>query len=162
MPKLLKIEPDKCTGCMQCELACSWVKTGAFQPAMSLIKVHVLDEEACYVPHVCYQCDEAWCMTACPVNAIAINPDTGAKVVLSELCVGCGLCALTCPFGTIFIRPADRKAVKCDLCGGDPACVKICPTDCIKYEEAVEPASWLEPLARQVTEAYQQAASAEV
>ncbi|TMA54371.1 MAG: hypothetical protein E6J80_10345, partial [Deltaproteobacteria bacterium] len=26
--KQLRIIPDKCTGCMQCELACSFVQTG--------------------------------------------------------------------------------------------------------------------------------------
>ena len=41
----LRIEPAKCTGCKQCELACSWVQTGAFQPSRSLIRVHVFDEQ---------------------------------------------------------------------------------------------------------------------
>ncbi len=31
MAKALNIVPDKCTGCMQCELACSWVQTGTFR-----------------------------------------------------------------------------------------------------------------------------------
>ena len=31
--KQLRIIPDKCTGCMQCELACSFVQTGPFQPS---------------------------------------------------------------------------------------------------------------------------------
>ncbi len=43
MTKALNIEPDKCTGCMQCELACSWVQTGTFAPSKSLIRVSVFD-----------------------------------------------------------------------------------------------------------------------
>ena len=39
----LRIDPAKCTGCKQCELACSWVQTGTFQPSRSLIRVHVFD-----------------------------------------------------------------------------------------------------------------------
>ena len=81
-------------------------------------------------------------MTPCPVNAIAVNADTGAKVVLDPVCVGCGLCAIACPYGTMFYNPTTAKAFKCNLCGGDPACVHACPTQAILYE-AVEAADWL-------------------
>ena len=54
MPKSLKIVPEKCTGCMQCELACAWVQTGTLQPSQSLIRVNVFDEEAeLRTLHVC-------------------------------------------------------------------------------------------------------------
>ena len=76
----LQIHPEKCTGCKQCELACSYVQIGAFQPARSVIKVHVFDEQASFAPYTCFQCDEAWCMQACPVNAIALDGASGAKV----------------------------------------------------------------------------------
>ncbi|NIP73075.1 MAG: (Fe-S)-binding protein, partial [Gammaproteobacteria bacterium] len=35
MSKQLHITPEKCTGCLQCEMACSYVKEGAFNPAHS-------------------------------------------------------------------------------------------------------------------------------
>src|SRR5712671_4266563 len=98
MPKSLQIIPDKCTGCMQCELACSWVQAGAFQPSRSVIRVNIFDEEASYAPYTCVQCDEAWCMNACPVNAIAVDPVTGAKF---NLCGGEPACATACPTGAI-------------------------------------------------------------
>src|SRR5258707_13581896 len=104
MNKSLKIIPDKCTGCMQCELACSWVQTGSFQPSRSLIRVNVFDEEASYAPYTCTQCDEAGCMQACPVNPIAIDQLTKGKVVVDN-CVGCHLCTIACPFGTVFTLP---------------------------------------------------------
>jgi len=28
---------------------------------------------------------------------------------------------------------ATGKVIKCDLCGGDPACAKACPTEAITY-----------------------------
>jgi len=149
--KSLRIVPDRCTGCMQCELACSWVQTGTFQPSRSVIRVHVFDEQASYAPYTCFQCKEAWCMSACPVNAITIHRDTGAKVVLEATCVGCSLCAIACPFGTIFWDPVKHKAFKCNLCGGDPACAKACPTAAILYEEMETP-DWVEPWASKVTE----------
>ena len=127
MSQLLQIHPERCTGCMQCELACSWVQTGTFQPSQSLIRVNVFDEEASYAPFTCLQCAEAWCMSVCPVNAITLS-DGGAKVVVDASCIGCHLCTIACPFGTIWTQPADDHATKCNLCGGDPACVTSCPT----------------------------------
>ncbi|MBC8871056.1 MAG: 4Fe-4S dicluster domain-containing protein [Planctomycetes bacterium] len=159
MSKLLKIVPDKCTGCMQCELACSWVQTGTFQPSKSLIRVNVFDEEASYAPYTCLQCDEAWCMTACPVNAIAVDEKTGAKIVLNELCIGCHLCTIACPFGTVFTLPQSNKASKCNLCGGRPACVTACPTDAIGFVDEEEVDDWFGPWAERVNGNYLEAAS---
>jgi carbon-monoxide dehydrogenase iron sulfur subunit len=31
---------------------------------------------------------------------------------------------------------ATRKVVKCDLCDGEPTCVKFCETKALQYEEA--------------------------
>ncbi len=143
MAKQLRIVPEKCTACLQCELACSFVQTGAFQPSRSLIRVHVFEDQASYGPYACLQCDEAWCMTACPVNAIQIS-GVGAKAVVEETCVGCGLCVVACPFGTIWLEPATHKAVKCDLCAGEPACAAACPTRAIEVVDAEPTGPWLE------------------
>jgi Fe-S-cluster-containing hydrogenase component 2 len=157
MTMSLKIIPDKCTGCMQCELACSWVQTGTFQPSRSVIRVNIFDEEASYAPYTCFQCDEAWCMNACPVNAIAIDPQSGAKVVLGEVCVGCHLCTIACPFGTVFTLPHTDKAAKCNLCGGHPACATACPTGAIEWVEGNGTGPWLGPWGEKVNRRYQEA-----
>ena len=39
MQKSLHINPDKCTGCLQCEMACSYEHHGTFNPSKSRIKV---------------------------------------------------------------------------------------------------------------------------
>ncbi len=150
MDQRLHIVPQKCTGCRQCELACSWVQTGSFQPARSLMRVYVFDEEASYAPHSCLQCDEAWCMNVCPVNAIGIDESTGAKRVDSDLCVGCHLCVLVCPFGTAFTQPETGKAAKCDLCGGRPACAAVCPTEAIEFAKKPMAGAWFENWSQQV------------
>ncbi len=159
--RALQIHPDRCTGCKQCELACSWVQTGTFQPSRSLIRVHVFDEQASFAPYTCFQCSEAWCMQTCPVNAIDVDPDTGAKVVLDEVCVGCGLCVIACPFGTMFFDRASHKAEKCDLCGDDPACVHACPTNAIEYVEA-DPAQWITAFGEKVDSEYRDGLKGEV
>ena len=153
---VLRIHPEKCTGCRQCELACSWVQTGTFQPARSLVRVHVFDEQASFAPYTCFQCDEAWCMQVCPVNAIGVDPATGAKLVQDSACVGCKLCVIACPFGTIFFDAPTKVAAKCDLCAGDPACAKACPTGAI---EAVpgHAGAWIEAFGARVDAGYRRA-----
>jgi Fe-S-cluster-containing hydrogenase component 2 len=149
---MLEILPDKCTGCMQCELACSFVQTGGFQPSRSLIRVYVFDEQASYAPYTCVQCREAWCMNACPVNAIAVDESTGAKVVIDSLCIGCHLCTIACPFGTVFTLPDTDKAAKCHLCGGEPACAVSCPTQAIAWRDAVAEPKWFAAWGSRVAE----------
>ena len=139
--KVLRITPQRCTGCMRCEIACSYEQSGVFQPAKSVIRISPFEAHTSYAPYTCTQCDEAWCMVACPVNAITIS-SVGAKVILNDLCVGCKLCTIACPYGTMFYDPDSAKATKCNLCGGEPACASACPTQAIEYVEA-ESADWL-------------------
>ncbi len=56
----------------------------------------------------------------------------GVVLVDEEKCTACGTCERSCPFEVIRIR---EVAKKCDLCGGDPVCVKFCPYGAIRYEE---------------------------
>ena len=66
--KILALHPEKCTGCLRCELACSYMQTGTFQPSKSVIRVSPLEGYTSYAPYTCTQCAEGWCMTACPVG----------------------------------------------------------------------------------------------
>jgi Fe-S-cluster-containing hydrogenase component 2 len=75
-------------------------------------------------------------MNACPVDAIVIDGTTGAKVVREATCVGCKVCTIACPFGTVNYMADVGKVQKCDLCGGDPKCVTACPTAAITYVDA--------------------------
>jgi len=136
MLKALQIEPEKCTGCLQCEMACSYENEGIFNPAKSRIKVFTFHDEGRFSPYTCTQCAEAWCLHACPVEAIVLNDLTGSKDVISDVCVGCKVCTIACPFGTVNYNHDSGKVIKCDLCGGDPACAKACPTAAITYVDA--------------------------
>jgi Fe-S-cluster-containing hydrogenase component 2 len=136
MQKSLYLDPVKCTGCLQCEMACSFEHTGAINPAKSRIKVFNFEHEGRKVPYTCTQCAEAWCLHACPVEAITVDKATGAKVVNDSTCVGCKVCTIACPFGTINYVQETGKVQKCDLCGGDPACASACPTGAITFIDA--------------------------
>ena len=128
MEKSLVIDASKCTGCHLCEMACTYHHEGKFNPTRARIKVFKFEYEGRNVPYVCTQCADAWCMEACPVEAITLDRATGAKIVLKDVCVGCKVCTIACPFGTINYNSITKKVDKCDLCGGEPECVKACPT----------------------------------
>jgi Fe-S-cluster-containing hydrogenase component 2 len=136
LQKSLVMDVGKCTGCKQCELACSYEHEGLFNIAKSRIRVFDFHTEGRFVPYTCTQCDQAWCQQVCPVGAIT-NED-GIKVVNDNACVGCKVCTIACPFGTINYNADTGKVMKCDLCGGDPACAKACPTGAIVFIDAAQ------------------------
>jgi carbon-monoxide dehydrogenase iron sulfur subunit len=78
------------------------------------------------VPHLCAQCKDYPCIVSCPVDALSKDPDTEAVLVDREKCISCGNCIRACPGTVPFLHPGDNKATICDLCGGDPECVKVC------------------------------------
>lgn len=51
----------------------------------------------------------------------------------ADKCIGCSACVYACPFGASFIDSETLKASRCDLCGGDPLCARMCPTGALKY-----------------------------
>jgi Fe-S-cluster-containing hydrogenase component 2 len=67
------------------------------------------------------------------VNAITRNLKTNAVIVEAEKCTSCGNCVTACPYGVLTLDPLTGKAIKCDLCDGDPECVKHCPKKVLLY-----------------------------
>jgi len=116
-----------CSGCRLCEIACSLHHEGRIWPEASRIRVFMLIPTV-EIPHLCTQCHDYPCVEVCPTEpkALSIDDKTGAVLVNRELCISCGRCIEACPGNVPFLHPGDNKATICDLCGGDPECVKIC------------------------------------
>ena len=133
MARILIIDPEKCTSCRLCELVCSQKSGGEFRPSRSRIWVAIDAEEAVYFPRVCLQCEDAPCVAECPTEALVRDPATGAVVLVEEKCNECGQCKPACPYGVI--RYLDGRVHKCELCGGDPECVRFCAPGALGYEE---------------------------
>jgi carbon-monoxide dehydrogenase iron sulfur subunit len=132
-PSVIAVDPQKCTGCRICELACSVHNYGEVNPVRARIFV-VRDESGGLVstiPVVCRQCEDALCERLCPARALERDTTTGAIVVVEERCLGCRTCVVTCPFGAPAVDPQLGIAQKCDLCGGDPTCVRVCPNQAL-------------------------------
>jgi len=125
LPPWIYREPLRCSGCRLCEIACSLHHEGWMWPEASRIRVFMLFPGVEY-PHLCSQCDDYPCVKACSVEALTVDEKTKAVLVDREKCTGCGLCITACPGEVPFLHPKDNKATICDLCGGDPECVKVC------------------------------------
>lgn len=100
-----------CLLCMECPPACP---TGALDPAVRepravrMGRARVL-ERACYAHHgiLCRTC-----LDECPLEGEAIVQDGELRPVVTERCVGCGICEARCPSPEVAIRvvPAGRRA----------------------------------------------------
>lgn len=126
---------DYCTGCKACVLACSFIKEKCFDPSRARIRIIGEEREGLNIPITCEHCTHPPCERICPVTAIHKSVEKGIVLVDSEKCTGCGLCRLVCPFGVETIAIRDRKAIKCDLCNGQPECVSFCLPGALKFVE---------------------------
>jgi carbon-monoxide dehydrogenase iron sulfur subunit len=135
MDKALIFSPDQCTGCGLCELICSLGHTETCNPARSRIRILRMEQKGVIIQTFCQQCEDAACIAACPVSAIDHNEPAGTIEIDHELCIMCEECIAACPFKGIYRDGMDEKIIACDLCGGDPKCVKYCETKAIEFLE---------------------------
>ncbi len=144
-------DPTKCVGCGRCELACTEFNDGKAAPSMARIQVtrniHFGPPGALagrydggafgnglVLPDTCKQCPHPVpCANACPRDAIQIQPETGARVVIPEQCTGCKLCLGVCPWDMIAFDPDAERATKCFLCDGRPKCTEACPSGALRH-----------------------------
>jgi carbon-monoxide dehydrogenase iron sulfur subunit len=121
-------------------MACSMGHLGVFNPRKALLRVEInrlpqpgTAPSQIDVPVVCLQCDPSPCSDACPEEAI-VKTALGAWIVEKDKCTGCGLCVDACQYKMI---AQDNSGVgyarKCDLCEGNPLCVKYCPTKALLF-----------------------------
>ena len=138
--------PDRCIACHACELACrtkdrSENKTD--NPGLGQMVVYgpelVNDQPAMSALFLsCFQCEQAWCMKACPADALRQRED-GIIYVNEDLCFGCRSCIMACPWHIPQWDALKGVMSKCDLCsprtakGYQPACVQECPTGALSF-----------------------------
>lgn len=128
---VLKVIPERCAGCRVCQLICSLFHFKVNNPKKSRIGVQTLfPEPGVNKPIVCRQCKNPACMEVCPTGAITV--EDGIVKLDEEKCDGCLACVDACPFGALFTHPDIPYPLKCDLCGGNPQCIIMCPKEAIK------------------------------
>ena len=141
--KELLIRPERCLGCRSCELACAvehsvgkTLLTAIAETPLPQYRVHVMSDGKGFLPLQCRNCEEAPCLSACLTGALH-RDERGVVNCATELCIGCWMCIMVCPFGVITKKHKERRINKCDRCPDldQPACVTACPVDALVYEE---------------------------
>jgi len=113
--------------------------------ATPLSRCRVWSEQYSFISTMCRHCEVAECVLACK-NGALYKDEAGRVLVDEEKCVGCWMCVMACPFGAISRNvekhnvpavPSNGVNHHCDLCPDRdfPACVRICPTQALVYEE---------------------------
>jgi Fe-S-cluster-containing hydrogenase component 2 len=132
--KHIVLNRETCTGCDTCESVCALGHEGVVSPRLARLRIYDHFVEGHRIEgYVCRQCSGAECLIACRnlgAKAMSVDRQTGAKVIDPATCDGCQACVRACPQfpnTPIYFDPARNISIKCDLCGGDPLCVKYCP-----------------------------------
>ncbi|MDO8491574.1 MAG: 4Fe-4S dicluster domain-containing protein [Dehalococcoidia bacterium] len=125
--KVFRAVRELCDGCRMCEMVCSLNKAGVINPHLARIRIGFSEKSPFPTPIICRHCNNPPCQSVCPIEgAMTLDERTGAVAINEQMCIGCLACVDACPFGAIQVGP-NKQVLKCDLCGGDPICVKYCP-----------------------------------
>ena len=92
-------------------------------------------------------------MTVCPTGASYKRVEDGIVLVNESDCIGCGLCAWSCPYGARELDLAEGVMKKCTLCVDRiynenlpeedrvPSCVRTCPAGARHFGDLGDPTS---------------------
>ncbi|MCL4489385.1 MAG: 4Fe-4S dicluster domain-containing protein [Chloroflexi bacterium] len=133
MEKILVVDHEKCTGCRLCEMVCSVKHVGVNNPARSRIHVIKWPREGFELPMLCQQCEKAPCISVCPKGALSRDPLLARVTLNYDLCIGCKMCVVACPFGGMGVDVVAHQVIKCDQCDGDPTCVRFCNPGALQF-----------------------------
>ena len=98
---VMVIDLRKCVGCQTCTAACK--HTNATPPGVQWRQVLDMehgeypDVKRTFVPVGCMHCADPPCMHVCPSTATG-QRDDGLVTIDYDICIGCGACAVACPY----------------------------------------------------------------
>ena len=130
---MLFYDPKLCTGCQHCQIACSYKHFNAYSIALSNIRVLFNEETGEFEAVTCFHCEKPVCVKVCPVEAVYKDEETGIVRIREARCIGCRSCIIACPISAPWYNEERKKTYKCDLCDGDPECVKFCSPGALKF-----------------------------
>jgi anaerobic carbon-monoxide dehydrogenase iron sulfur subunit len=140
--KKIVAKEEYCIGCRLCEVGC----ITAHSKSKNIIKAYkgefpvpesalVFEEKgAVSFALQCRHCQDPLCVESCMTGAMHREKGTGRVLHDRDLCVGCWMCVMVCPFGVIKPDVAQHQVKsKCDFCleREQPACVESCPNEAL-------------------------------
>ena len=133
--KYMVIDLQKCDQCQSSNTACNVCCGYHDRPGENDNGLSGLRERATFAL-ICRRCSSASCIDACEFNALERGTDDVIKRH-NLRCVSCKMCALACPFGTIYTEMLSFYQVNCDLCldqaEAEPLCVSSCPYGALEF-----------------------------
>jgi Fe-S-cluster-containing dehydrogenase component/formate-dependent nitrite reductase membrane component NrfD len=149
------IDQRRCIGCHACTVACkqeNGVALGDFRTWVKYTEKGTFPSVTrSFLVERCNHCDDAPCVTICPVEALW-RRDDGIVDFSGDRCIGCKSCMAACPYDAIYIDPDTHTIGKCHYCshrvdvGLQPACVNVCPVEAIITGDLDNPASRISQL----------------
>ncbi|NIN72294.1 MAG: 4Fe-4S dicluster domain-containing protein [Gemmatimonadetes bacterium] len=148
MPNSFVFDPNRCTGCGACRLACSI--ENQLEPERSWRRIDTFNRTRhpgvplYHLSLACNHCAEPACMFACPALAYTRDDENGAVLLDDDKCTGCRYCAWACPYDAPVFEPPRGVMTKCTFChhrlreGLKPACASLCPTGALDFADIAE------------------------
>ena len=119
----IKVTSEKCSGCHLCEMICSIHHLGVVNINRSGIHIRKDDLKTGYCqPVVCRHCKKMVCLGENQQDARERKTRFIWELALYD----------SCPFDALFQWKSE--VYHCDLCGGEPECVKICSSGAIEID----------------------------
>lgn len=148
-------DASACVGCKSCELACKDKHNLPVGVRLRRVSEYgggswnIVDGYAVpggvytyFVSTSCMHCENPQCVKVCPTGAMHKREEDGVVLINHEVCIGCGSCSLSCPYGAPQYNPTAGAMVKCDFCTDlvdeIPACVATCPQRALDFGELDE------------------------
>lgn len=136
--KKIKIDRDKCIGCLTCVSAC----IVSHDSSDSRTRI-AIDSDLKNSPIFCCHCEKPECVYTCMSGAMTKNYETGHVEYDFSKCANCYMCVVACPYGVLKPeRIGQKEIMKCNLCvhrtedgSPKPMCTEKCPMDAITFEE---------------------------
>lgn len=131
-------DPAVCIGCRACQVACKEehkLPSGDFFRRVEALET---DGKWQFYSGACGHCSNAACLSVCPTGAL-YRAEDGTVQHRDDLCIGCGRCVHSCPYGAVSLSRITGYAQKCDGClsrraaGRNPACVDACPVRALHF-----------------------------
>lgn len=132
----LVFSPEKCTGCKECEKACIASKKSSV--AVGKSRIIIEEKEGAYAATMCVHCEHCPPADVCPSALFEFHADGKYWTLDEHRCFACMACIPRCPYNGIFFEEefGVETAYMCNLCGGDPECIKACPEGALTLSEA--------------------------